>query len=304
MIARSLLTGEVIASYGRQYKVRTNQRDFLCFTRGKRTDIACGDHVQIRIQSEDQAVVETCLKRHNLIYRSDQFREKLIAANVNQIIVVIAAEPSFSPDLVSRALVAAEAADVPVLIVLNKSELASFRTARERAEIYSRLGYRIIDCSLKTERQQALDRLLPYLADKTNVILGQSGMGKSTLVNLLIPDAQVQTREISEKLDSGKHTTTSAQLYHGSWKNQAFRVIDSPGFQEFGLAHLSVRELENAFVEFRPHLGGCRFYNCQHLNEPGCAVIKAVEHGDIASARMNLYRQLHSELKIHHQDYE
>ncbi len=304
MIARSLLTGEVIASYGRQYKVRANQRDFLCFTRGKRSDIACGDQVQIRVQSEDQAVIEKCLERRNLIYRSDQFREKLIAANVDQIVLVIAAEPSFSPDLVSRALVAAEAADVPVLIVLNKSELPSFDVTRERAHSYVELGYEVLETSLKTRPQEALQSLLPSLAGKTNVILGQSGMGKSTLVNLLIPDAQVQTREISEKLDSGKHTTTNAQLYQGTLAGQMFRVIDSPGFQEFGLAHLSVRELENAFVEFRPHLGGCRFYNCQHLNEPGCAVLAAAERGDITASRLSLYQQLHSELKIHHQDYE
>ncbi len=294
-----VLAGEVVASFGRHYKVETDQGHYLCFTRGKRSDIACGDRVQIRLQSEDQAVIEQCLERRNLIYRSDQFREKLIAANVDQIIIVIAVEPSFSPDLVSRALVAAEAAEVPVLIVLNKSELAGFQSAQERAAPYARLGYTIVECSLKTQPQVALERLLPYLADKTHVILGQSGMGKSTLVNLLIPNALAQTREISEKLDSGKHTTTSAQLYHGGLQNQAFRVIDSPGFQEFGLAHLTVRELENAFVEFRPHLGGCRFYNCQHLNEPGCAVIAAAERGLVSTERLQLYRQLWSEIKNH-----
>lgn len=300
----TLLTGEVVAAYGRHYRVLAQDIDFQCFTRGKRSDVACGDQVLIRPQSAAQAVIEKILPRRNLLYRSDIFREKLIAANIDQILLIIAAEPSFSPDLVSRALVAAEAADVPVFILLNKSELPSFAVARQRASLYADLGYPLLNMSLKTDTQAALHLLLPYLRDKTSLILGQSGMGKSTLVNRLIPDAQAQTREISEKLDSGKHTTTYAQMYCGESMGIRYRLVDSPGFQEFGLAHLTVRELENAFKEFRSHLGGCRFYNCQHLNEPGCALTEAQAHGFIVPERLDLYRQLYRELKIHQKEYE
>jgi ribosome biogenesis GTPase len=297
MTGHQLLTGEVVATFGRHYRVRVDHQDYLCFTRGKRSDVACGDQVQICIQSKDQGVIEKRLERRNLIYRSDQFREKLIAANVDQILLVLAAEPSFSPDLVSRALVAAEAAEVPLLIVLNKSELPGFEAARARTALYVELGYEVLECSLKTQPQAALQCLLPRLLAKTTAVIGQSGMGKSTLINLLITDAKAQTREISEKLDSGKHTTTYAQLYCGEWQSQAFRLMDSPGFQEFGLAHLSVRELENAFVDFRNHLGGCRFYNCQHLNEPGCEILRAAERGMVDVARLQLYWKLVRELK-------
>ncbi len=295
-----VLDAEVLATFGRHLRVRTDDgRDWQAVTRGRKADVACGDRVVVRVQSADQCVIESVHARRNLVFRSDQYRQKLIAANIDQIVIVLATEPSYSDDLLSRALVAAEVDDVPALIVLNKTELPSVASARARVTPYAALGYRVLETSFKTAPEAALAQLLPQLADKTSVVLGQSGMGKSTLVNLLVPGAAVATREISDKLDSGKHTTTSAQIYAG----EGFRLVDSPGFQEFGLAHLDVRTLENAFIEFRPHLGGCKFYNCQHLDEPGCAISAAVASGAIGAARYTLYRQLHSELKQHLPDY-
>ena len=298
------MEGEVIAAFGRHYRVAVGDVLYQCFTRGKRSHVACGDQVRISVQSTDQAVIEEILPRRNLVFRSDQYREKLIAANVDQIIVVLGTAPTFSEDLLSRALIGAEAADIPALIVLNKTELPETPRARQRLAPYANLGYSCLDTSLKTQPQKALEMLVPVMANKSNVVLGQSGMGKSTLVNLLLPHAQTQTREISEKLDSGKHTTTYVQIHAGAWQGQKFRIVDSPGFQEFGLAHLSPRELENAFFEFRAHLGGCKFYNCQHLNEPGCSIQTAIEHGSISPLRYSLYRQLHSELKVNFREYE
>jgi len=295
-----VLDAEVLAAFGRQLRVRSDDgRDWQAVTRGRKADVACGDRVAVRVQSADQCVIESVHARRNLVFRSDQYRQKLIAANIDQIVIVLATEPNYSDDLLSRALVAAEVDDVPALIVLNKIELPSAAAARARVAPYAALGYRVLETSLKAAPEQALAALLPELAGKTSVVLGQSGMGKSTLVNLLVPGAAAATREISDKLDSGKHTTTSAQIYTG----EGFRLVDSPGFQEFGLAHLDVRTLENAFVEFRTHLGGCRFYNCQHLDEPGCAISAAAGNGAISAARYALYRQLHSELKQHLPDY-
>lgn len=298
------MEGEVIAAFGRHYRVAVGDVLYQCFTRGKRSNLACGDQVRISVQSSDQAVIEEILPRRNLVFRSDQYREKLIAANVDQIMVVLGTVPTFSEDLLSRALIGAEAADIPVIVVLNKNELPETPAARQRLAPYAALGYRCIETSFKTQTQNALETLVPLMAKKMNVVLGQSGMGKSTLVNLLLPNAHTQTREISEKLDSGKHTTTHVQIHTGVWQRQKFRIVDSPGFQEFGLAHLSPQELENAFVEFRSHLGGCKFYNCQHLNEPGCSLHMALDCGAISASRYKLYRQLHSELKMNFCEYK
>ncbi|WP_085315288.1 ribosome small subunit-dependent GTPase A [Derxia lacustris] len=315
--------GEVIAAYGRHFRVRVDGADWHCLTRGKKSEAACGDRVRVTpqgaIDAVQQGVVEEVMPRRNLVYRSDQFRQKLLAANVDRIVIVVAAEPTFADDLLSRALVAAESIDVPALIVFNKVELASAPAARARLAAYAEFGAEIVEVSLKVAaadslqatQQAALDVLLPRLAGPlptaellaasaagapTNLVLGQSGMGKSTLVNLLIPGAAAATQEISERLDSGKHTTTFAQLHQAMLPDgRALRIVDSPGFQEFGLAHLTAEEIQNAFPEFRPHLGGCRFYNCRHLEEPGCAVLGALASGDITPRRHALYRQLLSD---------
>lgn len=290
------MEGEVVAVFGRHYRVQVGDVAYQCFTRGKRSDVACGDKVKIKQQSLDQGVIEQVLERSNLLYRSDPFRQKLIAANIDQIVLVVATEPTFSLDLVSRTMVAAEVAGTPLIIVLNKSELPSFTEACARIAPLAGLGYVVIQTSFKTQPEQAVRALLPILANKTSVILGQSGMGKSTLVNLLVPNARIPTQEISTRLDSGKHTTTFAQIYPGVCEGQAYRLVDSPGFQEFGLAHLTHSDLENAFVEFRRFLGDCRFYNCQHFNEPDCAVRTAAERGEISHERMGLYRRLRAEI--------
>jgi ribosome biogenesis GTPase len=303
-VSSALLDGEVIATFGRQCRVQQiesatanlvsiSDTVVRCVTRGRRADIACGDRVKWRSTSEGEGVIEQVLERRNLLFRSDQYRQKLIASNVDRVLIVVAVEPTFADDLLSRALVAADAVDLPVGILLNKVELPDVDRARERLSVYEGLGAHMMECSLREAPKAALEQLLPWLQGATTVVIGQSGMGKSTLVNLLIPHAQIATREISERLDSGKHTTTSAQIYAGN----GFRLVDSPGFQEFGLAHLSARMLENAFIEFRPYLGGCRFYNCRHLDEPACAIATAVASGGVASHRHDLYRQLLSELR-------
>lgn len=279
--------GTVIAAHGRHYLVELDGGEVLpCFPRGKKSEVACGDRAAITQSNDTQGVIDSVLPRKTLLYRSNEFRQKLIAANVTQIVIVVATEPSFSDDLVTRCLVAAESQDIPALIVLNKCDLTErLASARRTLEPFERLHYPILNLSAHA----SVEVLRPYLSDQTTVLVGQSGMGKSTLVNALIPDANAPTREISEALDSGKHTTTHATLYR---LDERSALIDSPGLQEFGLHHLSLLELEQGFREFRPFHGHCRFRNCRHDREPGCVIREAVEAGEIDRNRYTAFRAL------------
>lgn len=241
-------------------------------SRAAKSEVAVGDRVIYEQSSADQGVIVEIGERRNLLYRSDQFKSKLFAANLDQLLIVLATEPHFSEDLLGRALIAAEAHGLEALIVLNKIDVESaLPLARERLAPYRALGYTVIELSAKMAPGEVHPQLDERLKDRSTILLGQSGMGKSTLVNLLIPDADAATREISSALNSGRHTTTFTRLYELPGGGS---LIDSPGFQEFGLHHLSEGQLERAFADFRPYLGHCRFYNCHHLQEPGCAVLK------------------------------
>ena len=283
--------GTIVAAHGRQYRVElASGETLLCFPRGKKSELACGDHVSIERSGDGQGVVETVAPRTTLLYRSNQFRQKLIAANVTQIVVVVATEPSFSDELITRCLVAAESQDIKALIVLNKCDLGERVAAAARTLApFETLGYPLLRLSAQTDAQA----LRPYLSGHTSVLVGQSGMGKSTLTNALIPDAKAATREISESLDSGKHTTTHATLYRLDGDSL---LIDSPGLQDFGLSHLSPGEIEHGFVEFRPWLGQCRFRNCRHDREPGCAIHAAQKDGAIDARRYAAFCALRAEL--------
>jgi len=283
-------TGTIIAAHGRHYLAEADGQRLQCVTRGKKTNVAVGDIVDLTLTSPDQAVIDQIQERKTLLYRSDQYKSKLLAANVDQLFIVVATEPSFSDDLVSRALVAAEAAGIHVRLLLNKVDVTDMlEHARKRLQVYSSMGYEVLEVSATAQPEQTGATLAPLLQGRSSILIGQSGMGKSSLINLLVPDADIATREISEALDTGKHTTTFTRLYHVGPDSS---VIDSPGFQEFGLYHLSEGMLERAFRDFQPYLGGCRFYNCRHLSEPQCAVLEAVSEGKIAKMRHTLYGQL------------
>lgn len=280
----------VIAAHGRHYLAQAGGELLHCVTRGKKSDLAVGDRVAVKPTAPGQGVIESVGTRETLLFRSDQYKSKLLAANVTQLFIVVATEPSFSDDLVSRALIAAEAAGIAAHIVLNKADVAeSLPKTRERVRLYAELGYPVHEVSALEKPEETRALLSPLLADQTTVFIGQSGMGKSSLINALVPGAEIATREISAALDSGKHTTTFTRLYRIDEKSA---VVDSPGFQEFGLYQLTEGMLERAFREFAPYIGHCRFYNCRHLAEPGCAILQAVEKGEISPARHRLYVQL------------
>lgn len=284
------LLGTIVAAHGRHYLADVEGKMLQCVTRGKKTNVAVGDIVHLKKTSEDQAVIEKIEERKTLLYRSDQYKSKLLAANLTRLFIVVATEPSFTDDLVSRALVAAEAAGIEAHLILNKIDVEEqLARARERVAVYTAMGYPLHELSARAHPEHAVATLMPLLEGQTSILIGQSGMGKSSLINLLVPDADIAVREISEALDTGKHTTTFTRLYR---LPNGGTIIDSPGFQEFGLYHLTEGMLERAFVDFAPYLGGCKFYNCHHLAEPQCAVLQAVGDGKIARMRHELYAQL------------
>ncbi|MDZ4142109.1 MAG: ribosome small subunit-dependent GTPase A [Methylotenera sp.] len=284
------LQGTVVAAYGKRFQVElADKKRISCVTRGKKTDLACGDVVTIKLTDKHEGVIETTLPRKTLLYRSNAFKSKMLAANVSQIIIVLATQPSFYEALLNRCLIAAEAANIKALIVLNKCDLADNDNARQKLTLYANLGYQVLSLSATED----ISTLRPYLQGEASILVGQSGMGKSTIINALLPDEDVRTREVSHVLDSGKHTTTAAHLYHLDAQSQ---LIDSPGLQEFGLHHLSTDELEHAFIEFRPFLGNCRFNNCKHLQEPDCAIKDAVAANKISTERLAIYTMLRTEI--------
>jgi ribosome biogenesis GTPase len=287
------VTATVVAAHGRHYLALADGVRLQCVTRGKKSDIAVGDSVHLQMTSGNQGVIESIGERATLLYRSDQYKSKLLASNVTQLFIVVATEPGFADDLISRALVAADAAGVRAHIVLNKVDVtASLARTRERLQAYAALGYPIHEVSARTAPEAACATLGPLLAGESTILIGQSGMGKSSLINLLVPDADIAVREISAALDTGKHTTTFTRLYAIDGETS---IIDSPGFQEFGLFHLTEGMLERAFPEFAPYLGKCKYYNCHHSNEPECAIRGAVATGAIALMRHALYLQLKHE---------
>ena len=283
--------GLVVGTFGRQYLVELPGPETLtCFPRGKRSTLACGDRVEIARTAEGQGVVEAIDPRSALLYRSDQFRQKLIAANVTQIVIVLAVVPSFYEELLNRCIAAAENQRLSLAIVLNKFDLeGESAAAMNRLALYSGLGYRVIPMSAK----QDISPLRPALDGQVSVLIGQSGMGKSTIINALIPGANAATAEISAALDSGRHTTTHARLYH---LDAGSDLIDSPGMQEFGLHHLTQQDIAETFIEFRPLLGHCRFHNCRHLVEPGCAIAQAEVEKKVDARRLEAYRKLVREI--------
>lgn len=284
------VTGTIIAAHGRHYLAQSGTGKLQCVTRGKKSDVAVGDIVNLTMTSPNQAVIESIAERKTLLYRSDQYKSKLLASNVTQLFIVVATEPGFSDDLVSRSLVAAEAAGIAAHIILNKIDVTeSLARTRQRLAFYAGLGYPVHELSARAAPEATCATLAPLLAGQSTILIGQSGMGKSSLINLLVPDADIAVREISAALDTGKHTTTFTRLY---MIDAGTAIIDSPGFQEFGLYQLTEGMLERAFPEFAPYLGRCKFYNCHHINEPECAVLAALKAEKIGGMRHALYLQL------------
>ena len=293
--------GLIVANYGRHFLVENSAGvRLICHSRGKKSQGVVGDRVQW-LASQDEGTIEKIEPRHNLFYRQDEVRTKSFASNLDQVLILIAAEPEFSSSQLSRALIAAEEQHITPIIALNKNDLAEpFARAWDWLAPYRDMGYDVLPLSLARNSETDRAALLQRLNGKTTLVLGPSGAGKSTLINCLIPGALVQTGELSLALNAGKHTTTSTTWY---WVDAAktTALLDSPGFQEFGLNHIDPAQLAAYMPDLKPHVAQCKFYNCSHLHEPGCGVISRVKSGaspdGISVNRYNIYSDLYAELK-------
>ncbi len=310
MAASPLLEpGLVIAGHGRHVWVETpDGRRLICHPRGKKSQTVVGDRV-LWLATQDEGTIEKVEPRRNLFYRQDEIRTKSFAANLDQVLILIAAEPEFSESQLSRALIAAEAEHIRPIIALNKSDLGPlFDRAWQRLAVYRDMGYTVLPLALKPRTEHEPHRtegLQAMLQGKTTLVLGPSGAGKSTLINRLVPEAAVLTNAISTALNSGKHTTTSTTLY---WVDAAktTAVIDSPGFQEFGLNHIEPMHLASLMPDIKAHASDCKFYNCSHRHEPGCGVLAALQPASetfsapgpqqISANRYKIYSDLFAEL--------
>jgi ribosome biogenesis GTPase len=305
-------TGLVVATHGRHCVVELDDgMRILCHPRGKKSQSVVGDRVRWQAAA-DEGTIESVLERKNLFYRRDEVRTKSFAANLDQVFILLAAEPEFSETQLSRALIAAEAEHIKPVIVLNKSDLTvPFAQAWHRLAAYRNMGYTVLPLELNSSQADnpSLQRLQSELIGKTNLILGPSGAGKSTLVNALVPNARALTGEISHALNSGKHTTTSTSLYWvgdrpASANDVGTAIIDSPGFQEFGLQHIPQNQLASCMPDLKQHVQNCKFYNCTHLHEPGCGVLSALQTDEsaellateVSPRRHRIYTQLFEEL--------
>ncbi|RYF68623.1 MAG: ribosome small subunit-dependent GTPase A [Comamonadaceae bacterium] len=298
--AVALRDGLVIASHGRHCLVETPEGErLICHPRGKKSQAVVGDRVKWQA-SEDEGTIEKVDPRRNLFYRQDEIRTKSFAANLDHVLILIAAEPEFSEHQLARALIAAEAERITPIIALNKSDLIGpFERAWAKLAPYRRMHHGVLPLSLKASGDVDRASLMKLLEGKSTLVLGPSGAGKSTLINLLVPGATALTNEISYALNSGKHTTTSTTWYWVDVKRTT-GLIDSPGFQEFGLHHIAPMQLASLMPDIAAHASDCKFYNCTHLHEPGCGVISNVESaagpGAISASRYKIYSELFAEL--------
>ncbi|WP_411992852.1 small ribosomal subunit biogenesis GTPase RsgA [Agarivorans sp. DSG3-1] len=288
--------GTIISRFGQHADVESNSGEiFRCNMRRSIGSLVSGDEVVWRAGNEEQSgirgVIEACHERRSVLTRPDFYDGiKAIAANIDQVVIVSAVLPEFSTNIVDRYLVAVEDVDLKPIILLNKVDLLDLeqRQAIEaQLENYQKLGYTVIFAS--TKQAEGLDALTQQLTNKTNIFVGQSGVGKSSLVNSLLPEQSIDTKEVSEVSGLGQHTTTTARLYHLECGG---RLIDSPGVREFQLWHLENERVAWGFIEFRPWLNQCRFRDCKHQGDPGCAMQEAIDSGKISQQRFDSYQRL------------
>ena len=308
------LDARVIAAHGRHFLLMgPDELELVAVTRARRQDIVVGDQVKVRVTGDQSAVIESRAARLNQMTRSDSWKSKTLAANLDQAAYVIAGDPPCSEELLLRVQLAADIEQVSFAVIANKTDLAkAHQNLSSRLDLLRSLGVTVFELSALADDDAGLGQLRQWLNRKTTLLLGQSGMGKSTLLNRLVPEAQMRTQSISQKLSSGKHTTSFVRLFalapiedlmqeSGPTNRSAAPtktiastwLIDSPGFQQFGLEHLSVAQLRYGALEFTAgEQYRCRFGNCKHLDEPGCAIRDQLEQGKIDPIRYQHYRTI------------
>lgn len=284
--------GVVIVNYGRQTLVEDSAGNLVrCVARRGLEQIVCGDEVEWLPTGSQDGVVERIAPRRSVLNRADSGNNlRPLVANIDQVIIEAAQEPALDCFLLDKYTVAAELAHTVALIVINKSDLL---TPDARSDIeaqladFTALGYPVLFTSAL--QNTGIEAFADCLSGKTSILVGQSGVGKSSLIKRLLPDRDITVGRLSTASGLGRHTTTATTLYHLPCGG---RLIDSPGVRDFRLGEVSAAELGSGFREFRPYLGECRFNDCRHVSEPGCAVLEALAAGKISARRMESYRRL------------
>ena len=285
-------SGRIVSHYGANFSVQdVHEKHHLCVTRRNLPKLVCGDYVTWQAINEFNGIIVAMQPRKSLLARPGYHSQlKPIAANIDQILVVIAPQPSIDEDLINRYLVAATLTDIPPVIVLNKVDLLAGKdlsATQQRLNVYQQLGYAVVQAS--TMLKHGLDELLNRLDDKTSIFVGQSGVGKSSLIKEILPESTVRIGALSHATGLGKHTTTVSTLYHIAPNGD---IIDSPGIREFGLGQYEPGQIAQGFVEFQELVKQCKFNDCSHHLEPGCAVRRAVETGAIHKSRYESFLRL------------
>lgn len=298
--------GLVICRYSKHFEIEALEGDdcgniHQCVSRANIDSIVTGDKVVWRAGADQTGVIESRLERHSILERPDNFgRLKAVAANIDQVLIVIACEPSPQPNLIDRYLVAAELMNIRPIIVLNKSDLINDGNRQEINTLLARyqdIGYLTVKIVSSRYQSPQLANLAELIDQRTSIVVGQSGVGKSSLINTLLPSAQLAVGELSEQTREGTHTTTKAKLFH---LPQGGQLIDSPGIRDFSLWHINQTQLQHGFIEIAKLLGDCRFRDCKHENEPGCVILTAVESGAISELRFNSYLRIKSAIQEQH----
>ena len=284
--------GLVIVNYGKNQLVETPSGDIInCVARRGLPQIVCGDEVEWLATGDSSGVIETIRPRRTVLHRANGSNgQRPLVANIDQVVIEAALEPALDYFLIDKYTVVAELSQTEPLIIINKSDLLQEQD-RERINTliseYRDIGYTTL--LISAQKNTGIEAFIANLSGQTSILVGQSGVGKSSLIKRLLPHRDIDVGKLSAASGLGKHTTTSTTLYH---LPQGGRLIDSPGVRDFHLARVPDEELGHGFREFRPYLGQCRFNNCRHLSEPGCAIRAAVAEGHILERRMASYRKL------------
>lgn len=285
-------SGVIVSHYGQSLDVEDSSGNIIqCKARKNLQQVVCGDRVYWNLNTDGSGVITALRDRDSFLTRSDFHGNiKAVAANVDQVVIICANEPEFRETLIDQYIIATELLGITPIIVLNKIDLLSETQITEltsRLSVYVDIGYTL--SSISATQHHQLDEFTSLLKDKTSILVGQSGVGKSTIIKNLLPDETIEIGELSETSGKGKHTTTVSRLYHLS---NSGNLIDSPGVRDFGLGEITQNDLFHGFIEFRPYLGTCKYKNCTHINEPHCGILNALAEHKIHQGRYDNFKQI------------